>query len=450
MELQSNIERISPVECRLTVEIPWSEISPRLETKMRDFRRRARLPGFRPGKIPPQVAEKMFGKSIREDLANDLVQETFPTAVAEHDTTPLTQPVVESGAVEKGKDFSYAARFEVPPEVQPKDYVGVEVRRRPAVVKDEALDAELERLQKDLTELRPLPEDPGRAKTQLGDVWTVDVDGTIGEQRISRKDLEVAIGEEDTFLPGLTAALSELELSEVGVSKSLTFTPPSEAMNPELRDLPVTVTVGIRDVRVKHIPELDDDFARDTGDAESLDELKGQIRSRLLEEDATKAENEARQRLLESLLERNPFDAAPSMIHRETTAHVDNLKRQLRQQGLDFGALGTSEQEYAVRVRPQAIANVKGYLLLQAIAKAESLEVSDDDLDAELAKMAEESGQNLQRMRAMYEKSGQLNVIRVQLREQRTLDFLIEKAVVTEAPDPEPESDEDETTSAQS
>ena len=94
MELQSSIERISSVECRVKVEIPWSEVSGRLDDKMRDLRRRARLPGFRPGKVPPNVIEKMYGKSIRSELANDLVQETFQTAVAQHEATPLTQPVL--------------------------------------------------------------------------------------------------------------------------------------------------------------------------------------------------------------------------------------------------------------------------------------------------------------------------------------------------------------------
>jgi hypothetical protein len=151
MELQSSIERISSVECRVKVEIPWSEVSGRLDDKMRDIRRRARLPGFRPGKVPPNVIEKMYGKSIRSEVANDLVQETFQTAVAQHEATPLTQPVLESSTLESGKPFVYAARFEVPPAIEPKDYEGVPVRRRPAVADPKKIDAELAKRQEQLT-----------------------------------------------------------------------------------------------------------------------------------------------------------------------------------------------------------------------------------------------------------------------------------------------------------
>jgi trigger factor len=436
--MDSTIERLSPVECRVNVEIPWSDVAGKFNDKLRDLRRRARIPGFRPGKVPPNLIEKMFGKSLRAELAQDLVQETFQTAVANHDTTPLTQPVLESHSLEKGKPFTYAARFEVTPELEPKDYTGVPVRRRPAVIDESKLEAELARRQEQLTELRPLPEDPGRTKTEKGDVWTVDVDGSLGQQRIARKDVRVDIGEEgNEFVPGLATALAELELSEVGGIKNISFEPPADRVRADLRGQTVQLQVGLREVRVKHVPELDDEFARDTGDAESLEELKTKIREDIRSADADEAEREARRRLVETLLERNPFEPAPSMISREVAAQVDQTKRQLAQQGLGLSAIGTNEQGLARQIRPQASFNVKAFLLLDAIGKKEKLEVSDEEFDKELEKMAEESGQNVARMRASMDKSGQLLLVRAQMREEKILDFLMDKAEVTEAPDPD-------------
>ena len=180
--MESSIERISEVECRVKVEIPWDEVSGRLSAKMKDLQRRARLPGFRPGKVPPQVLERMFGKGVREELAQDLVQETFQTAVTRHETVPLTQPVVESYRLYKGEAFTYDARFEVPPRIQPKDYVGVPVRRRPAKADEAKVAAELERKREELAELRPLAEDETREITAPHDVWTIDVDGEFAGQ----------------------------------------------------------------------------------------------------------------------------------------------------------------------------------------------------------------------------------------------------------------------------
>ncbi len=443
--MQSTIERISAVECRVKVEIPWDSIGPKLQEKMRDLQRKARIPGFRPGKVPPQVLERMFGKSVRQELARDLVQETFQTAVAQHNALPLTQPVLESSSLENNAPFTYAARFEVPPEIEPKDYAGVQVRRRPAVVDDAKLTAELDKRREQLTELRPLPEDNTRETTEEGDVWTLDVEGTLGDARISRKDVRVDIepAPKNEFVPGLAAALAGTKLADVGKLKQLEFLPPQERVRADLRGKQAKLSVGLREVRVKHVPALDDDFARDTGEAESIDELRTKISEQLRKDDGDEAEREARRRLVASLLERNSFEPAPSMVAREVAAQVDATKRQLAQQGLRLAQVGTTEAELARRLRPQALFNVKAYLLLDAIGKAENIVVSDEDFEAELQKMAEESGQALPRMRAQMEKNGQLVLLRAQMREERILDLLMSKADVTEAPDPADDPKED-------
>jgi trigger factor len=441
--MQSSIERISPVECRVQVEIPWSDISSRLQEKLRDVGRRARVPGFRPGKIPANVLERMFGKSVRQELARDLVQETFQTAVAANSVIPLTQPVVESSTLENNAPFKYAARFEVPPALEPKDIEGVPVRRRPAVIDDKKVEAELQRRRDQLTELRPLPEGETRETTAVGDVWTVDVEGTIGSARVSRKDVRVDIGPDQTseFVPGLAAALADTKLADVGKLRTLRFTPPEERMRQDLRGQEAVLGVGLREVRVKHVPALDDDFARDTGEAESLEELTQKIKDKIEQDDKDEAERDARRRLVATLLERNPFEAAPSMIAREVAAQVDATKRQLAQQGMKLSSIGTTEADLSRRIRPQALFNVKAYLLLDAIGKQQNIEVSDEDFEAELVRMAEEGGQNLARMRAQMEKSGQLVLVRAQMREERILDFLMSKAEVTEGADPEPSDD---------
>ena len=199
--METRIEELSPVECRVHVTIPWDQVSKRIDEKMRDLSRQARVPGFRPGKVPRPMLERMYGKGVREELARDLVQETFETAVGKHDKNPLTQPVLESSVMDKGEAFKYQARFEVMPKLEVKDYEGIEVRRRPAKVEDSAVDKALEAKQTALIEIRPIAEDSKRTKTQKGDVWTMDVEGTFGEQKISRKDVRVEIGAEGQRYP---------------------------------------------------------------------------------------------------------------------------------------------------------------------------------------------------------------------------------------------------------
>ncbi len=441
--MESQIERISAVECRVRVQIPWDEISSRFATKLRELQTKARIPGFRPGKVPQPMLERMFGKSMRDELARDLVDETFQAAVTQHAKVPLTQPVLEEGTLNKGEAFVYAARFEVPPEITPKDYTGVAVRRRPAVADEAKVDAQLKAKQDELTELRPLPEGTTRTITQAGDVWTVDLDGTLGAMKISRKDLRVDIGgdEGEEYIPGLAKALEGTPIDQVGKATTITFRPTQERLKPELRGVDAVLTVGFRELREKAVPALDDEFARDTGEAETLDELKGKYRAKLLEEDQNEAEREARQRLVASLLERNSFDVAPSLVAREVAAQVDMFKRQVQQQGLTLQRLGISEAQLGAQYRPQALFNVKAFLLLDAIGKVENIVVPEEAVDAELKEMAEERNQNVDRLRATMEKNNQLLLLRAQLREEKILDFLMSKSEVTEAPDPKPEAE---------
>mgnify|MGYP002777718144 CR=1 FL=1 len=440
--MESQIERISAVECRVRVHIPWEEISPRFASKLRELQGKARIPGFRPGKVPPQMLERMFGKSLRDELARDLVDETFQAAVTQHAKVPLTQPVLEEGTLNKGETFVYAARFEVPPEITPQEYTGVPVRRRPAAADEAKVEAQLKAKQDELTELRPVAEGTTRA-TQPGDVWTVDLDGTLGSLKIGRKDLRVDIGgdEAEEYIPGLAKALEGTTLDQVGKTVTITFRPTQERLKQELRGHDAVLTVGFRDVREKHVPALDDEFARDTGEAESLEELKGKIRANLLEEDQNEAEREARQRLVAALLERNSFEVAPSLVAREVAAQVDMFKRQIQQQGLTLQRLGITEAQLAGQYRPQALFNVKAFLLLDAIGKVENIVVPEEAVEAELKQMAEERNQNVDRLRASLEKNNQILLLRAQLREEKILDFLMSKSEVTEAPDPKPEAE---------
>jgi len=430
--MKAEIERISPVECRVRVEIPWEEVSGRLDTKLRELRGRARIPGFRPGKVPPHVVERMFGRGVRQELSRDLVQETFQTAVAQHDTIALTQPVLESSSLEKGEPFRYEARFEVLPQIEPKDYEGVPVRRRVATIDEEKVEAELKRRQEALAELLPIEEGTDEP-TQAGDVWTVDLEGTLGDTKLSRKDVRIEIGAEaGELIPGLAKSLEGTKRSEVGTTKQISFTPTAARVRPEFKDKQAVLTLGLRDVRLKQIPARDDDFARDTGEAETLAELEDKIRQSVLEADQAEAEIDARRSLVATLLEQNAVDPAPSMIAREVQAQVAATKQQLAAQGLDLAKVGSSEAELAQRIRPQALFNVRAFLLLDAIGKAEKIDVSDEEIEAELKQMAEEKGQNLARMRATMEKDGQLLLLRAQLREERILDFLMDKANVSE------------------
>ena len=435
--MESQIERISPVECRVRVEIPWSEVSPRLSRKLSELRRQVRLPGFRRGKAPPKMVERLFGEGARHEVAEALVEETFESAVSEQGARAITGPRVDELKLERDAPFVYEARFEVPPEVEPKDYEGVPVRRRPVEITDEQVEAELERMREDLVEVEPVPEDEAKDPTRPGDVWTVDVDGTIGEDPVARTDLEVQIGrDQGEFIPGLAAAMADLSRGDVGTTKTVEFVPPEDRIKEEYRGKPVKLSLGLREIRVRRLPTLDDEFARDTGEADSLEELRAKVRERLQETEQAEAEREARMRLVQELLSRNDFEVAPSMIAREVSARIDGMRRQFAQAGIRLEDAGMSEQALWAQFEPEATFNVKAFLLLDAIGKAEGIDVTDEELDEAIAEIAEERGTTPERLRPTMERTQELVLLRAQIREEKILDHLMERAEVTEAPDP--------------
>lgn len=430
--MSSQFERISPVECRVNVEVPWSDVSPRLQKKMKELRRSVRMPGFRPGKAPLRMLERMYGEGVRHEVAQELVEATFKEAASEHQTVPLTEPRVDEHSYDEGKLFRYQARYEVAPVIEPKDYSGVPVFKLKVEADEEQVSSWLEDKRFELSELRPIEEE---RVTQDGDVWTIDIDGKWQDIDLSRKDVKVEMGKEATaYIPGLDKAMSELKTSETGEKRTLTFLPPQDKLREELKGTEVEIDVALREVKQRVLPELDDDFARDTELGDTLDELKDKVREMFREEADISAERDARLRLAGELLSRNEVTPAPSMVMREVEAQYNLQMEQLRRQGIDVSTLGQDREKAYEAMWPRAYGNVAAFLLLDAIGKKEEINVESSEVDEEIKALAEERNQNEGKLRASLQQSGEMMLLQAQIRENKIFEFLMEKAELRELP----------------
>lgn len=429
--MASQFERISPVECQVKVEVPWSDVSPRLSKKLSDVRRRIRLPGFRPGKAPLRMVERMYGASVRHEVAEELVKNTFAGAAQEHDTVPLTEPRVEEHNYEEGKSFVYKARYEVAPVIEPKDYEGLEVFKLKVEVEEEKIEEWLKNKRLELSELHSVEDD--RA-TQAGDVWVLDVAGQWGDMDLTRKDLAIDIGSEgEPFIPGFAKQIEGFGAEAVGTKKTIKFLPIQDNLREDLKDKELEIEVAFRERKQRVLPELNDDFAKDTELADSLDELKEKVKENFREEADIGAEREARLRLASELLHRNEVVPAPSMVMREVEAQYEMQVGQLRQQGIDLPSLAPENREEVYRAMwPRAYGNVAAFLLLDSIGKKEEITVTSEELEEELAELAKEQGTNVEKLRAMLQKSGELMLLNAQIRENKIFEFLMGKSKVSE------------------
>ncbi len=449
------IEEVSPVEKKLIVTVPWTTVSAKLNDAFRNLGKNVNLKGFRRGKVSRPVLERMFGKRVRAEVAADLVRESFIAATTEHKLEAVAEPRVdEELIIKKGEDFSFEAIVEVRGEVVPKDYTGLPLHRIEASVQDEDLQQAIGHLQRQNTELLPIE---GRETLSESDIVAVIVNGSIGEgeDAINLENREMTIDladDKNEQYPGMVAALVGTPVTrEEPLELKLPF--PEDYENKELAGKVANLTVEVKDAREQNSPDLDDDFAKDTGKADTLEELETVVRGELAERLADEAKSKEREDILKQLVKRNEVPLATSLIERA----VDHKYRQLQMMlGMQPSGEGPSD-DLRERLRASAADEVRGQLLLEAIAEKESLEVTDDDVNERVADLAESQNAQPGRLRAEMERDGRLENIQFSLRQDKTLDFLIEKAELVDAPleddsasDEDPDSDSEDAPAAPS
>jgi trigger factor len=424
--MQITIEDLSPVEKRVEFELPWSDVVPKLEKAYDSLRRGVRLPGFRPGKVPRALLEKMYKRQVEDEVARDLVEHSIGQAIRENQLQPVAPPTVEDLEIKSGAPFKFTARVEVRSQVTPKDYAGVPLSRRPAVVKDEAVTEALEGYRRRLTEFKPVE---GRTETGDTDLLLVEVSGRVGEHKLKRRQIAVDL-ENDTegALPGLASRLRRKPIG--GEPIEVEYTMSSEGLLPELAGKEVHLHVTIKEMREKKVPALDDEMAKDTGEAETLEGLRAKVRERLLEQDERRIKNDMTRALIKELVKRNEFAIAPALIDRYAQLLVNRAKQQLVMMGIDVD--GIDDAKMRLELRGEAEEEARGSILIQAIAEREGITVSDADLQKRIAELAAARNENPKQLRAELEKDGRIHQIEGQIREQKALDMLIAQAKITD------------------
>ncbi len=424
--MQITIEDLSPVEKRVEFELPWADVVPKLEKAYDSLRRGVRLPGFRPGKVPRALLEKMYKRQVEDEVARDLVEHSLGQAIRENQIQPVAPPTVEELEIKSGAPFKFTARVEVRSQVTPKDYTGVPLTRRPAGVTDEAVAEALEGYRRRLTEFKPVE---GRTETGDTDLLLVEVSGRVGEHKLKRRQVAVDL-ENDTegALPGLASRLRHKPIG--GEPIEVEYTMSGEGLLPELSGKQVHLHVTIKEAREKKVPSLDDEMAKDTGEAETLEGLRGKVRERLLEADERRVKGEMTRALIKELIKRNEFAIAPALIERYAQMVVNRAKQQLTMMGIDVE--GIDDAKMREEMRAEAEEEARGSILIQAIAEREGVTASDADLQKRIAELAAARNENPKQLRAELEKDHRIHQIEGQIREQKALDMLIAQAKITD------------------
>jgi len=427
--MKINVETTSPIERKLTIEVPAERVDRELEKAYVQLGRRVKLRGFRPGHVPRGVLVRNFRGEVEREVVEKLVSGTFLEAAEAEGVEAVAPPSVSlEAALTEGKDFKYTATVEVKPVVVAKDYKGLSVTRRAAAVGDAEVDAELAKLQDSYARL---VETGGRDVAQDGDFAVIDHEGTIGGLPFDGGKAEgvtVKVGQgkvEEGFIAALVG-------KKVGETAEFEEPFPADHRSEQLRGKVAHMKVVLKGLKVRQLAALDDGLAASVGieGVATLDQLKARIRADLGKREAKRAEAELKDALIKAALEKNSFEVPPSMVERAIDAMLEGTMERFARMGVDVSQLDLDVARLRGDLREQAQLQVRGSLLLEAVAQAEQLQVTEEDLQAELTRMADELGVPVQKAQQQMRGKEARAALENRVREDKALAVLTQAAAI--------------------
>ncbi|MBO2533847.1 MAG: trigger factor [Thermoactinomycetaceae bacterium] len=409
----------------LTVEVDGETVEKALNQAFRKVVKRVTVPGFRKGKVPRAIFERRFGVEVLyEDALDILLPDAYASAVKETGIEPVDRPEIEIEQMEKGKPLIFKATVTVKPEVKLGEYKGLEVPKKDFEVKPEDVDAELEAMRKRQGQLEAVED----GTVEKGDRVIIDFEGTIDGKpfeggKADGFSLEVGSGR---MIPGFEDQLIGMKPGE---EKTITVTFPEDYHVKELSGKEASFRIKLHEIKRLRLPELDDEFAQDVSEFDTLEELKKDIENKLKERAKREEEEYRRNQLVEMAAANAEIDLPPVMVEREIDHMLEHFEQHLRFQGMNLEMYkqfsGKDDKALREEFREEAEKKVRANLVLEAIAKEENLEVTDEEIDEELEKLAEQLNQSKDEVRRLLEERDGLEGIKNQLLTRKAVDLLV-------------------------
>ena len=425
MSLQ--VEKLEKNMAKLTVEVSAEQFEAALKTSYNKNKKKFNIPGFRQGKAPQAMIEKMYGASVLyEDAANAIIDDTYAQMLDESGLDIVSRPEIDVEQIEKSKPFIYTAVVAIKPEVTLGEYKGIEVERARPEVTDADIEAELKKVQEKNSRLIVVED---RA-VQDGDQTVIDFEGFVEGAPFEggkAEDYSLTIGTHsfvDTFEEQLIG-------KKIGEETEINVTFPAEYHAAELAGKPALFKVTVKEIKIKEMPELDDEFAGEVSEFETLDEYKADIKAKLSETKQKQATAENENNVIEKVVENAAMDIPEPMIVVQARSMVEDQARRMQQQGISLDQYlqltNTTVEQLMDQMKPQAEQTIRTRLTLEAVVAVENIMVDDEAVEAEVARMAEAYKMEADKIREMMGENG-LKQMKEDLTVQEAVDFLVAEA----------------------
>lgn len=422
--MKSTIEDISAVKKKLRIEVSPEDIKKEKDRALAEIARAVSIPGFRPGKAPKALVERHYGDEVRSDVVSRLITDAYLRAVQEHRISPVMNPEITdvSGlSLTTEEPLSFTATVEVRPRIELADYDKIEIRKPEVTVTDEEVEQTLNRLREMYAQLEVVEGRPA----EKGDTLIIDFEGFHAGQPVpgaKADDYMITVGA-GNIIPGFDEQLVGLGK---GDKKQINVTMPADFQDKNLAGKEMSFDVTVKEIKRAVVPELNDEFAKDVGGHETVDELKARVRQDIEARKKSEAVADMREELLSRLIDMHSFEVPPVMVEGELQYMLRQQLTRMAQQGLDYKAF--DQDKFREEKRELAVKRAKGILILDAIAEKEGVSVSDNEVNAAIHSFARSSGQSVDTIRNYYESQDEgLEGLRASIMRDKTLNLLLSR-----------------------
>jgi len=419
-----NIEELSSVKKKLSFDIPWNEVKDELDTVYRDIGKKAKIKGFRPGKIPRKVLETYFKEQAENETINNIVNKFYWQALEEKSIVALSRPDIDQEGFKENSDFSFSASFETEPEFEPKGYKGIELEKEIFQVTENDMEKRISELKQMFATMEEVKDDRPAVK---GDFVVMDFAGNLnGEslQELKADNYFLEIGSQ-RFIPGFEEQLIGMKKGEENAIK-VVF--PKDYHEKKFADKEITFAVTIKNIKEKKLPEFDENFIKNFDKYDSLEDLKNDVRKSLEEESQRLSEINLHNKITEILRKENEFEVPPSLIERQIFYMMADTQKRMTSAGMEEKNAMELSFKMHDKFKDEAVKTVKTFLLLKKIAQKESFIVEESDTEKHIQELAVKYGRDYELLKKTYENEENKDNLKVELIQKKVFDFIEQSA----------------------
>ncbi len=438
--MQVKVEDVSSVKKTLHIEVPQDVVARELDSAYNTLKKTAKIKGFRPGKVPRSVLERMFGKDVHADVSSKLIQNSFLDALKETELNIVGQPKVDPPELDPKAPYKYDASVEIAPEIDDIDFKGMQLKRTNYTFSNDEVDSQLKMLQKNMARHEQITEDRG---VKANDIVLIDYEGF----KDGKPFAETARTENFTLKIGAGAISENFDNELIGMkagdTKEITESFPEDFANKSLAGNEITFQLMLNEIRHEVLPEIDDVLAKKVGQYENLDQLKAAIEDNLKQGYAKRTEQEINEQIFTNLIDKTDFEAPDALVEMELQGIIEEAERSFAYQNTSLEQMGLSREDIAEKYRDTALKQVKRHLILSKVIDQEDLKVSDDEVENGLKEMSENFGHPLEDIKKYYdENKDKLDLFKHTLLEKKAINLIIESSKIEDVePEPQTESE---------